>query len=51
MLGTGLDGRPDTASPLLYEADGSPRFDNSAGRDWAMVNGAFQPTITLTEKT
>ncbi|KAG2439138.1 hypothetical protein HXX76_004505 [Chlamydomonas incerta] len=50
MLGSGLDGRPDTASPLLYESDGSPRFDNAAGRDWGLINGAFQPTIDITEK-
>ncbi|KAG2453290.1 hypothetical protein HYH02_001517 [Chlamydomonas schloesseri] len=40
-------------SPLLYDvlANGtaSPKFNNAAGRDWALVNGAFQPTISLTE--
>ena len=41
-------------SPLLYDVlpDGTavPKFSNPAGRDWALVNGAFQPTISLVER-
>ncbi|KAG2422365.1 hypothetical protein HXX76_016090 [Chlamydomonas incerta] len=42
-------------SPLLYDVlpDGTsqPKYSNAAGRDWGLVNGAFQPTITLTDNT
>ncbi|KAG2431909.1 hypothetical protein HXX76_009400 [Chlamydomonas incerta] len=42
-------------SPLLYNVlpNGTavPRYTNTAGRDWGLVNGAFQPTISITEKT
>ncbi|KAG2496582.1 hypothetical protein HYH03_005404 [Edaphochlamys debaryana] len=45
------DGPTGRVNPLLFnEADGSPKFSNAAGRDWALLNGAFQPTITMTAK-
>ncbi|KAG2489580.1 hypothetical protein HYH03_011862, partial [Edaphochlamys debaryana] len=50
----GLSSGPDLASPLLYDNVGGtsvPKFSNPAGRDWVLVNGAFQPKIFLTEKT
>ncbi|KAG2438861.1 hypothetical protein HXX76_005401 [Chlamydomonas incerta] len=57
FLGLGLADRQNTtASPLLYDVPSgggtaAPKFSNPAGRDWALVNGAFQPTITMTDKT
>ncbi|KAG2453289.1 hypothetical protein HYH02_001516 [Chlamydomonas schloesseri] len=57
FLGLGLaDHQNTTASPLLYDVPSgggtaSPKYANAAGRDWALVNGAFQPTITMFEKT
>ncbi|KAG2431380.1 hypothetical protein HYH02_013367 [Chlamydomonas schloesseri] len=42
-------------SPLLFDVlpDGSsaPKYTNAAGRDWGLVNGAFQPTVTLVDST
>eukprot|EP00198_Chlamydomonas_reinhardtii_P005805 XP_001695141.1 predicted protein [Chlamydomonas reinhardtii] len=51
----GLAPGGEFVSPLLYDVlpNGTavPRFTNTAGRDWGLVNGAFQPTISITEKT
>ncbi|KAG2454995.1 hypothetical protein HYH02_000820 [Chlamydomonas schloesseri] len=51
----------NNVSPLLYnvvpDANGNgtttavPRFSNPAGRDWALINGAFQPTVNIVEDT
>ncbi|KAG2422368.1 hypothetical protein HXX76_016093 [Chlamydomonas incerta] len=51
----GADPGGANVSPLLYDVlpDGTaqPKYSNAAGRDWGLVNGAFQPTITLTDNT
>ncbi|KAG2422369.1 hypothetical protein HXX76_016094 [Chlamydomonas incerta] len=51
----GADPGEGNVSPLLYDVlpDGTaqPKYSNAAGRDWGLVNGAFQPTITLTDNT
>ncbi|EFJ49786.1 hypothetical protein VOLCADRAFT_89596 [Volvox carteri f. nagariensis] len=36
-------------SALLFDSSGKPLYKNAAGRDWGLVNGAFQPTVSLTE--
>ncbi|GIL50918.1 hypothetical protein Vafri_7007 [Volvox africanus] len=35
-------------SILLFNKAGKPRYKNLAGRDWALVNSAFQPTVEIT---
>ncbi len=48
MLGKSIGDFP--SSSLLYDSANNSLYENAAGRDWVLVNGAFQPTITITAK-
>lgn len=43
-----LGSQASPPSSLLFTASGEPLYSNPAGRDWALINGAFQPTIEIT---